>query len=171
MKIKLFILTILTCSATIMLAQQSAMDTYFSDLYEDDRFTQVSVSSKMFGLFVNFEMDDPAEQELVETISKLKGLKVLAADSINNAAQMFRKLKSAPMANMDQLMSVQGADGNFEFFITESNGIISELVMIGNESHSLFILSLLGDIDLKQISQLSERMNINGFEHFKNVNK
>lgn len=79
-------------------AQKSAVDRYFEKYQDDDRFTQITVSSRMFGLFVNFEMDDPSEQELVETISNLKGLKILASDSVANVEQLFTEASNKPKA-------------------------------------------------------------------------
>lgn len=150
-------------------AQKSAVDRYFEKYQDDDQFTQITVSGKMFGLFVNFEMDDPAEQELIETISKLKGLKMLVSDSMGNAPQLFRELNKKPASDMDELLSIKEESSEFKFYITEANGSINELVMVGREHNGIYILSLVGDIDLKQIAALSKKMNINAFEHFQHV--
>lgn len=150
-------------------AQSSAIDRYFEKYQDDDRFTQITVSSRMFGLFVNFEMDDPSEQELVETISNLKGLKILASDSVANVEQLFTEASNKPKAQMDELLSIKEGEAEFNFYINETDGKINELLMVGKESHSIFILSLVGNIDLKQISALSKKMNIDAFEHFEHV--
>lgn len=150
-------------------AQSSAIDRYFEKYQDDDRFTQITVSSRMFGLFVNFEMDDPSEQELVETISNLKGLKILASDSVANVEQLFTEASNKPKAQMDELLSIKEGEAEFNFYINETDGKINELLMVGKESNSIFILSLVGNIDLKQISALSKKMNIDAFEHFEHV--
>ena len=41
--------------------------------------------------------------------------------------------------------------------------------MVGYDSAQVFMLSLVGEINLKQIAALSQKMNIDGFEHFKNI--
>ena len=150
-------------------AQETAIDKYFSSYLDDDRFTQVVVSSKMFGLFVNFEMDDPDEQELVETISKLKGLKIIAGDGIADAATHYKSAIRKPLGDMDELMRMKEENSELVFFIDEDSGIISELLMITHQGENLVILSLVGDVDLKQISELSKKMNIEGFEHLENI--
>lgn len=149
--------------------QSNAIDRYYSQYLQDDRFTEVSVSSKMFDLFVNFEMDDPDEQELINTISKLNGLKVLIGESIDEAPQLYNQLIKSPSPSMEELMSVKDEDANMRFFISESNNKISELLMIVGSKNGIVLLSLTGDIDLKQIAKLSEKMNISGFEHLKNI--
>ena len=74
-----------------------------------------------------------------------------------------------PEASMDELMTVSETDREFRFFVTESGGTISELVMVGYENQQVMMMSLTGEIDLKEISELSQKMNIEGFENFKNV--
>ena len=103
MKYFVFLLLFVSTSAT-MLAQSSGIDRYYEKYQGDDRFTQINVSSRMFGLFVNFEMDDPAEQELVKTISKLKGLKMLVGSEIDDANAVYKDAVIYPQKNMDELM-------------------------------------------------------------------
>ena len=152
-------------------AQSSGLDRYFEEFQDDERFTQITVSSKMFNLFVNFEMDDPDEQELVEAISKLKGLKSLVGLEVNEAAELYKQVVERPAGEMDELMSVKDGSGQFRFFITETAGTVSELLMIGYDTSKIFMISLVGDMNLRQIAALSQKMNINGFEHFKNIDK
>ncbi len=151
--------------------QSSAIDRYFEEYKLDERFSQITVSSKMFSLFVNFELDDPAEQELVETISKLKGLKTLVGMEIPESREIYDKVVRQPEGNMDELMSVKDGSAEFKFFMTESEGKISELLMVGFDTSKVMMLSLVGEIDLKQIAALSRKMNIDGFEHFQNIDK
>lgn len=165
----LLVLVTFGLGASSLMAQSSAIDRYYQDYRQDDRYTHVSVSSKMFDLFINFEREDPAEQQLVETISKLKGMKVLVGKSVSDAAGEFKTISSMPYRDMEELMEITEANQEFKFFISETNGKISELLMVGHEGESVFMLSLIGDIDLKEIAQLSKKMNIEGFEHFENI--
>lgn len=166
-KISMLALCLMLCA--LGLKAQTAVDRYFEAYSEDDRFTRISVSSKMFSLFVNFEMDDPDEQDVVETLSKLKGLKMLIGEEVADAKGIFKDAVARPAASMEELMSVTDKEREFRFFITESNGMVSELLMVGYEGQQVMMLSLVGDIDLKKISALSKKMNIDGFEHLKNV--
>jgi hypothetical protein len=152
-----------------MSAQSNSIDKYFEQYQDDERFTRVSISSRMFGLFSNFDREDEAEQEVVETISKLKGLKILAADSISDAKTIYRAAIKKPSVDMEELMTVENANQEMRFFISEADGIITELLMISYDDDSVMLMSLVGDIDLKQISKLSNKMNIEGFEHLENV--
>ena len=164
----IFTLSIFMMAALSMIAQNNAIDKYYQSYAEDDRFTKISISSKMFSLFANFDMEDEAEQEVVETISKLKGLKMLVGNEIENAESIYKDALS--VANgMEELMTVEDKDQELVFYISESGGMISELLMLSYEMNQVIMLSLIGDIDLKDISSLSNKMDIKGFDQLDNL--
>lgn len=157
---------VLLLSTSPLMGQSSAIDRYYGAFQEDEDFTRVTVSSKMFSLFVNFEMDDPDEQALVETISKLKGLKMLVGESISDAPAKFKQALQAPSRDMDELMSISDdQEGEVHFFITETDGRISEVLMVAHSTENLILLSVVGDIDLKTLAALSKKMNLDGFDN------
>jgi hypothetical protein len=151
-------------------AQQNAIDKYYQDYRQDDRFTHVSVSSKMFELFLNFEREDPSEQQVIEIIGKLRGLKVLVGSNIEDARGMFSSAVAIPYNDMEELMEITESEKELRFFISETAGKVDELLMVGYEHSQVIMLSIFGDIDLKEIALLSQKMNIDGFEHFENIN-
>jgi len=165
--ITILMLSFVICGSTV--AQTNSIDKYYEQYQDDERFTRISISSKMFGLFANFDMEDEGEQEVVETISKLKGLKILVADSLPEAKAIFRAALKRPAAEMEELMTVENAGQELRFYITESGGIIRELLMVTYEGDGVMILSLVGEIDLKQISKISSKLDIDGFEHLENI--
>jgi len=152
-----------------LMAQNNAVDRYYEQYREDDRFTRISVSSKMFDLFTNFDREDPAEQEVVETISKLKGLKMLVGNDIDGAEAMYKDVVKRPLQEMEELMTVEEKGSKLNFFISEKDGMISELLLVSFGDRQVMMMSLVGDIDLKQISRLSKKMDLEGFEHLENI--
>ena len=110
------------------------------------------------------------EEEIIEAISKLKGLKVIAADSIGNSKNLYTDaVKKISGNGYEELMEVKDAQEDMKFMIKEKDGIIDELVMVVGGNKSFFILSLYGEIDLKKISKLSKSMNIKGIEHLQQL--
>lgn len=151
-------------------AQNNAIDKYFSEYADDDRFTKVSISSKMFSLFTNFNnIEGSDEKQLVETISKLKGLKMVIGNELDAAKQLYKSANQTASSSYEELMTIENKDQELIFYINENNGTISELVMISYEVNQFIILSLIGDIDLKELSKLSNTMDIEGFDEFKNL--
>lgn len=155
--------------AQVGLAQSSGIDRYFEKYQEDERFTRISVSSKMFGLFTNFDMEDPDEQHVVEAISRLKGLKMLVGNEIDNPKSIYLQALKKPALEMEELMTVENINNELKFFITETEGQISELLLISYSEENVMMMSLVGLIDLKDISELSKKMDISGFDQMKHV--
>lgn len=151
-------------------AQSDVITKLFNKYYEDENFTKVSVSSKMFELFTEIEPGDKDEEAILNTISKLKGLKILAADSVGNSRKLFDDAVSKIASNgYEELMEVKDAEEDMKFMIMDTNGKISELVMVVGGKKKFVILSLYGEIDLKSISKLSTSMNIGGMEHLQQL--
>ncbi|HCY46109.1 MAG TPA: hypothetical protein DHU89_05450 [Flavobacteriales bacterium] len=169
--IKPIIIAIAICFTSAGIAQNNAIDKYYSDYADDERFTKVSISSKMFSLFTNFSTEDANEQQVIETIGKLKGLKILIGDGIIDSKQIYKAVNSTAAVSYEELMTVENAEQEMIFYISESGGTITELVMLMYEGESIMILSLTGDIDLQELSNLSDKMDIQGFEEFKNLKK
>jgi hypothetical protein len=151
---------------------QDAISKFFSKYQADESFSQVTVSSKMFGLFTNMEADTPEDKEVLEAISKLKGLRILGKENTSDARGLYKEAFSLiPMKEYEELMSVRDKDKDMKFLIKESGGKISELLMVMGGNQDFMVLSLFGEIDLKQISRIGKKMNVSGLEHLDKMNK
>lgn len=160
------ITTILVAFLTIQVqAQDDAISKFFGKYVNDEAFTQVTVTSRMFGLFANLEPEDEADKELTDAISKVKGLRILAKDNAEDGKELYKEAFSLIPANeYDELMSIREKNSDMKFLIKEKDGIIEELLMIMGGENEFFLLSLVGDIDLNQITKLSRTMDIDGFD-------
>ena len=146
-------------------AQGEAVSKFFSKYQSDDTFSQVTISSKMFGLFNNMEMENKEDQEVLDAISKLKGLKILAKDETRDARGLYDEAnKMLPKSEYEELMYVRDKDKDMRFFINEKGGKINELVMIAGGSNDFMLLSVFGEIDLKQISKIGSKMDVDGLK-------
>ncbi|MEQ9513138.1 MAG: DUF4252 domain-containing protein [Balneola sp.] len=153
-------------------AQDNAINSLFDKFADDEDFTKVTITSKMFSLFTEFEPEDPETKELTEAISKLKGLKILASDSIANAKKYFQDATSQiRKSNFEELMSVRDGKEDMLFMIQEAGGKISELVMLVGGNDKFVAMSLYGEIDLKQISKISKGMKVNGMQYLENIDQ
>lgn len=163
--IKTIVAVILLTGTGLSASAQDAISRFFEKYADDDSFTQVNITSRMFGLFTDLEVEDEEDQEVMEAISKLKGLKILAKDTNADGKRMYKEaFKMLPTSEFDELMSIRDEDQDMKFMIKESNGKISELVMIMGGTNEFFILTLFGEIDLKQVARLSKAMDIDGLE-------
>jgi hypothetical protein len=153
----------------VAFAQNDVIDKYFSSYYQSEDFTKVSISSKMFDLFTNIDSDDPDEAEILDAISKLSGMRLITCTSGADGLALYNKALKSTGKEYEVLMTVDDKDDDITFYVKEQNGVIHELVMIGNGGGEFFILSLLGDINLKQINKLAKSLEIDGMDHLEKM--
>ncbi len=116
-------------------------------------------------MFTDLEAGSAAEKEFLQAVSKLKGLKVIMADSIPNSAALYKQaVADVNNAGYEELVSVKDARGNMLFSTKESKGIISELIMVAGGKKQFIMVSLYGEIDLKNISKIAQQMHVKGLD-------
>lgn len=149
---------------------QDAISKFFSKYQDDESFTQVTVSSKMFSLFTNMEVETKEDKEVLDAISKLKGLRILGKENTSDARKLYKEAYAQiPTKEFEELMTVRDKDQDFKFLIKESGGKISELLMIMGGADDFMLMSLYGEIDLKQVSRLGKKMNVGGLEQLEKL--
>ncbi len=153
-------------------AQGDPISKFFVKYQDDPEFTQVTVSSKMFGLFTNMDVQKPEDKEILDAISKIKGLRVLAKDDARNSRELYKEALSIVPKDYEELMFVRDKDQDMKFLIKETSpGKISELLMIAAGNDDFKMLSLFGDIDLKKIGKIGSKMSIDGLDKLHKLDK
>ncbi len=167
---KITALFILIALGTGAYAQGEAINKFFSKYATDESFTTATISSKMFSLITNMEVESPDDKELIAAISKLKGLKVLGKENTSDARSLYKEAFALVSGkDYEELMAVRDKDKDMKFFIRESGGKINELLMVMGGTDDFMLLSLFGEIDLKQISRIGRKMNVSGLEKLENI--
>lgn len=167
---KLIIMTLILAGSTFAFGQGAVMTKYFDKFSGNEAFTKVSISSKMFSLFTELEGGD--DEDVIEAISKLKGLKAVVGENVDAAES--KKLYNNAIADVEkegyeELMTVTDAEENVKISIKEKDGKISELILVAGGKSKFALLSLYGEIDLKKISKLANSMSIQGLHHLRNL--
>lgn len=166
------IVAIVVLMVTLIAASgQDVISKFFGKYQGDESFTNVNISSKMFGLFTQMDAENPEDKEALDAISKLKGLKILAKQNARNSRELYKEALSLIPKDFEELMFVRDKDKDMKFMITENGGKISELLMIVGGNEEFMIMSIFGEIDLKQISRIGSKMNVKGLEHLQQMDK
>jgi len=174
MKIKKLIIAVALITTPFFMNAQSQFDK-FEDI---DGVTSVIVNQKAFAMMskIGAESDD----EYLNLIKNITTLKVFATENEAVGKQMEAEVKNYLVkANLEELMRVKDGNSNVKIYVKEgkSEDYVKELFMFvkdgGDKSGNdqTVIIYLTGDIDLKQISKLTEKMNLPGGEHLKKANK
>jgi len=149
------------------------------DKFEDiEGVTSVIVNQKAFELMGKIGAD--SDEEYLNLIKNIKTLKVFATESDTVGKQMAAEaIIFLQKANLEELMRVKDGDSNVKIYVKEgkSSDYVEELFMFvtdGGEhtgGNQTVIISLTGNIDLKQISKLTEKMDLPGGEHLNKATK
>ena len=150
-------------------AQVDAIERFFKDYQEDENFTVVYVSPKMFQM-VSKATDGSSDQELASIVKDLKGLRILTTE-INPDKVYKEDNKRLNIKEYEELVTVREKDSNVRFVTKETNGIISELLLLVGGKDDFVMMSFVGNIDLAKISKLAKKLDIDGAEHLEKVNK
>lgn len=158
------------------------------DKFEDmDGVTSVVVNQKMFKMLASIEvnLEDKEDQEYFDLIKKITSLKVLTTGEESISAEMKAKVNSyLKSSQLDELMRIKDGNQTVKFYVKEGKdeNHVKELLMFVTGLKELtkgeditingkkrevetVLLSLTGDIDLKQISKLTSKMDLPGGKH------
>ena len=152
-----------------LMAQEDAISKFFSEYEGREDFTTIYITSRMFGLIAEIpESED--EEDIMNVIRKLTGLKILTTAEYPEKNKLYKDaLKMLPKEGFDELMVIKEGDEEIKFLINEKNGKIHEFLMLIGGEDNFFLMSLVGNLNLEDISRLSKTMDIEGFEHLEKV--
>ena len=146
------------------LAQLDAISNYFSEYVDDERFTAVYVSGKMFQLFQDAELDfdEMDEQEIeaiLDMVQDIQGIRVLHTDITPD--KFYRDAKNRISTDAYELLfKVRTQEGqNVEAFIQDENAVISELFLLVGADDTFAMLSFVGKIDLSKLGELQRALD------------
>lgn len=164
------------------------------DKYEDlNDVTSVIVNQKMFGMLasIDIDTDDPEADKFLEMAKKITGLKVFTTGDESISKDMNATVASyLKSSTLQELMRIKDGDQTVKFYVKEGKdeNHVKELLMFINGLKEVtkgadisingkkrevetVLLSLTGDIDLREISKLTSKLNVPGGEHLKKANK
>ena len=167
---KLLLSAILFASATIGFSQNVKIDEFFKKYEGQEGFTSVFVTEKLFALAASAVGSDP---ELHNVVDGIKGIRILVYENTENNAKSGAYynefMSSVSTAQFEELMTVNSEGEKVKFLGKVTNGsIISEMLLVCDADGEFVMISIVGEIDMKDISKLSE-MGIEGLEELKTI--
>ncbi len=163
--------------APLMGSAQNAFDSFEN---EKD-VTSVVVTKNMFKLLSKMDLNstDPEAQEYLKMVDNLENIKIFTTENPAVAQKMDAAVAKyiAGSKNLGELMRVKDDEKNIKFYSKEgkNENFVSELLMhldgIVDGKKMSVIMSITGNIDLKQISKLTQDLKVPGSEELKNIDK
>ncbi len=174
-----FVMAIMLLPLTGM-AQKSVFDKYS----DDPNVTYVNIKPKMFQMLakLNVNVDDPEAQAYMDMVKSITSFKTIVTDNSAISADITKWVKSRS-SKLEELMEVKDDGTEVKFYIQEGKDAdhVKELLIFvtgidkkmddkieinGKERKiETVVVSMTGDIDLNEISKLTQQMNIPGGDH------
>ena len=160
---------------TAGLQAQSIMDKLYDKYSGVEGYTSVYISKYMFDMFRNNETDAKTGEDMEQLLSKLNCIKILVTDDdpetptpVNLYQEIMKVIPSSPYK---EIMVVKEKDQDIKFYAKEDKGKVIELLLVIGGKEESVLISIQGDIDMKNISKLASSMNIEGMENLDKIEK
>jgi hypothetical protein len=143
----------------------------FNKYSEKPGFTVVTISSKMFSLFAN---KDPENKDADNVINKLKSIKILSVEDslLNKNLNFYTELsKKLDFSVYEELMVVKEGPDVTKFLIKQTGNIISELLVIKGGPGGNSLISIKGELNLKNISDMSKSLDMQELKSLDKLDK
>jgi len=162
------------------MAQQDVFEKYS----DDPNVTYVNIKPKMFQMLakLNVNVDDPEAQAYMDMVKSITSFKTIVTDNGAVSADISKWVKSRS-SKLEELMEVKDDGTEVKFYVHEGKDAdhVKELLIfvtgidkkmdenleINGKQRSIetVVVSMTGDIDLNEISKLTQQMNIPGGDH------
>ena len=151
-------------------AQDDAIQKFFSNYMEDDRFSRVYISPKMMqmagGFLKSTAEDDKEAKDLGTLISKVRGVRILSSDEVDGLTFYNEAMGTLTKNKYEELMDVQDKGSSLKFLVREEGGLVKELLMISGDKQDFTLLSMLGSFTYEELNMLAENTDIPGMDKY-----
>jgi len=168
---KLFLSFTALCLTMMLQAQTNPVDEMFNKYSEKQGFTVVSISSKMFSLFAN---KDPENKDADNVINKLKSIKILSVEDslLNKNLNFYSELsKKLDLSVYEELMVIKEGPDITKFLIKQNGNLISELLVVKGGPGGNSLISIKGELNLKNISDMSKSLDMQELKSLDKIQK
>lgn len=177
--------TVTLLMAIMLLPLTSVAQDIFAKYADNSEVTYISIKPKMFQMLAKMDIDtdDPEAQEYIKMVNSITSFKVITTGSKSISADVTSWVNNRK-SSLEELMVVKDDGVNMTFYVKEGRDEdhVSEFLMFVDGLGAIMkdtniemngkkrefetvVVSLTGDIDLNQISKLTQKMNIQGGEH------
>ena len=162
------------------MAQKSVFEKYS----ESPDVTYVNIKPKMFQMIakIGIDTDDAEAKAYMDMVKSITSFKTIVTDNASISADISKWVKSRSSA-LEELMEVKDDGTEVKFYVKEGrdadhveellifvNGVdkvMEDKIEINGKERKIetVVVSLTGNIDLNEISKLTEKMNIPAGQH------
>lgn len=170
MKRSFLILTAI-CISAVLQAQNSAVDEMFRKYQEKEGFTVVTISSGLFRMISNLDSDSKDADDIIHNLKSIRVLSVkdsLLNKGLNFYTELSKKLN---MSVYEELMVVKEGPDITKFLVKHNGERIAELLVITGGPDGNSLISIEGNMSLKNITDISKSTDLEGLNKLERMEK
>lgn len=184
---------IIVITALIIAPMISSGQSIFDKFEDMEEVASVILNQKMFSMLasLDIDVDDKEAKEYLEMVKKITGVKVFSTGDAKISADMNTTVsKYLKSSNLEELMRFKDGGQTVKFYVKEGKdeNHVKELLMFVNGLKEMtsdqnikingkkreietVIITLTGDIDLRQVSKITNSMNLPGGDQLRKAGK
>lgn len=177
---KILVLTVLAIAPFFVHAQD-----IFEKYEDDDKVTFVAMQPKMFQMLAKMSVnaDEPEARDFFDLVNSITSFKVITTeDALITKDVDSWVTKRLSSSSFEELMRIRDGGSNVKFYVKEGKDSdhVKELLMfvtgmkdvdLKGKKFETVLLSLTGDINLKSVSKLTEKMDLPGGDQLGKASK
>jgi Domain of unknown function (DUF4252) len=105
------------------------------------------------------QSDDKDFDELIKDIEKLKFLLIDKGSDGFSKSDYIKLVADYKKESYEEMMTSRLEGRNFDVYLRESGGVTKGMVVLVNDSSSLYVLDLLGRVELSKVPQLFKTLD------------
>lgn len=170
---------------TILITLGVSLSGYAQSIFDkfenNNEVTSLIVTKNMFKLMskIDLSSSDPEAKEYLQLVENLENIKVFTTANTSVAAEMKKTVDSylSSGKKMSELMRINDDGVVIRFYVQEgkNENFVKELFMYLEDPKSTdskaVVMSITGNIDLRQVSKLTSELNVPGSENLKDIKK
>jgi hypothetical protein len=142
---------------SFQLMGQSIIDKHYTDLQEEKNATVVQVSGNLFSYVAKVMPEEEEDMKKAKGLfENIESFSLISVPDLVDPKSAYEEGISSLKRTHEDLLLVRDKKTKFSLYIDEENDIIRELVGIGNIDTTFIVFSLLGNISLDQLSEITD---------------
>ena len=161
---KKIIIIVVLAAFPFILNAQDFVDNLINKYQGEKGFTTIVINSALFDLVAAIDDD--------EDLQKMKGMidniRIIAMEDHFNSSDInfFDEMKSqVDTKSYVELMTIKEHDNDVVFYVKYNGKDIGELLLVAGGDDENAVISIKGNINLKELASLSNSVHISGFEY------
>lgn len=160
---KLFILLLIICPF-LAHSQSKSLEALRASYKDIPNTFNLSLGGNFLGMsnYIMNEEDDKEVKELIKSINNLHLFTLPIGEGGIDTQSLAKLRKDMSKEAYEELVVIRDGKDHINMLIKEKNGIVSSLVMLIEDKEDVTILDFSGAIDLKNLSLLANKVNVDG---------